>query len=438
MLAPAEHAAPSSRRLLRPGWPIYLVFVGYPLWWVLGLGGFVWPIVSVPMLLSLLRRKHVVAPKGIILWIGFVVWMMATATQLDSGGRAIGFVYRGALYLSATIVLIYVFNASRDVLPATKVIAVLALFWTYVGIGGWLGLLLPHVQFTSPMEAILPHSIVSNDFVKEMVHPGFADVQDILGYQTPRPSAPFIYTNDWGGNFALLIPFVILAWSSPIRRRFKFFLAGVAGVSIVPVLLSLNRGLWLSLGVGLFYAALRLAMRGRERPLIGIVALLAFAGVIVFLSPLHKVVDDRLATPHSNNRRVSLYEEAVRGALESPIFGFGAPRPSKWNPNAPSVGTQGAIWLVLFSHGFPGVIMFAGWFMYIFWTLGRSTEPLGFWVHVMLLILMIQWPVYGMIPMQIHIVMIGIALAMRERSQDSVLRLEPVPERLSLPSEARV
>ena len=434
MLAAVERPTGVSRRLLRPGWPIYLVFVGYPLWWVLGLGGFVWPIVSVPMLLSLLRRKNVVAPKGVILWFGFVVWMLFTATQLDSTGRAIGFIYRGALYLSATIVLIYVFNASRDVLPATKIIGILALFWTYVVIGGWLGLMLPNVEFTSPMEKILPHSIVSNDFVKEMVHPGFAEIQDILGYPTPRPSAPFIYTNDWGGNFALLVPFVILAWSSPIKKRFKMFLGGVAGLSIVPVLLSLNRGLWLSLGVGLFYAAVRLAMRGRERPLIGVVGLLSFVAIMVFLSPLHSVVDDRLATPHSNNRRVSLYQEAALGAIESPIFGFGAPRPSKWNPNAPSVGTQGAIWLVLFSHGFPGVFLFAGWFIYIFWTLRKARDPLGFWVHVMLLILMVQWPVYGMIPMQIHIVMIGIALAMRERSKDSVKRYEPAPERLSLPS----
>jgi hypothetical protein len=69
--------------------------------------------------------------------------------------------------------------------------------------------------------------------------------------------------------------------------------------------------------------------------------------------------------------------------------------------------------------------------------LRKARDPLGFWVHVMLLILMVQWPVYGMIPMQIHIVMIGIALAMRERSKDSVKRFEPAPERLSIPSEVR-
>lgn len=432
MIGATDISVSTKRRLLRPGWPIYVVFVAFPLWWVLGMGGFIWPIVSVPMLLSLLRRKRVVAPKGFIVWIGFVVWMLATSSQLDSTGRAIGFVYRGALYLSATIVLLYVFNASRDVLPATKIISVLAIFWMYVVLGGFLGILLPNFSFTSPVEAVLPHSIVSNDFVKEMVHPGFAEIQDILGYPVPRPSAPFIYTNDWGGNYALLVPFVILAWSSPISKKFKFLLAGVAGASIIPLLISLNRGLWLSAGVGMLYAAVRLAMRGRERPLIGLVGLLTFVGVMVFLTPLHQIVGDRLATPHSNNRRVSLYQEAVEGALESPVFGYGAPRPSKWNPNAPSVGTQGAIWLVLFSHGFPGMVMFAGWFMYCFWSLRRSTDAIGFWVHVMILILMVQWPVYGMIPMQIHIVMIGIAIATRERTQRLPAPVELVEEQGSL------
>jgi hypothetical protein len=412
----AEVAPSARRRLLRPGWPLYVVFLGYPIWWLMGLGGFLWPIIAVPMLLSLLRRGKVTAPKGFLLWLGFVVWALATATQLDSLGRAIGFGYRTVLYVSATIVLLYVFNASRDVLDSRKVISVMAVFWVYVVIGGYLGLLLPYFSFTSPMEKLLPGFIVSNDFVKEMVHPAFAQVQDILGYDTPRPSAPFVYTNDWGGNFALLVPIVIMAWNSAISRRFKTFLAIVAGLSVIPFALSLNRGLWLSFGVGITYAAIRLALRGRGRALVTLLAILAVAGGIIMLTPIKGVITDRLETPHSNNRRVSLYEEALRGVAESPLFGYGAPRPSKWNPNAPSVGTQGSIWLVLFSHGFLGAALFAGWFIACFWRLRRSRDPIGFWCHVMLLILMVQWPVYGIIPMQLHIVMITIALAFRERA----------------------
>jgi O-antigen ligase len=361
---------------------------------MLGMGGFVWPMVAALMLLSLLRREHVVAPKGFLVWVGFVAWMFATATQLDSIGRAIGFSYRAAIYLSATIVLLYVFNASHDVLPTEKVVRVLAIFWMIVVVGGYLGLLFPFFSFRSPVEAALPGFVVSNDFVREMVHPAFAQVQEFLGYPTPRPSAPFVYTNDWGGNFALLVPFVMIAWSSPISRRFKMLLMGFAVAAVVPLILSLNRGLWLSLSVGLVYAAVRMALRGRERPLIGILAVIVLITGAVFLTPLHGVITDRLATPHSNERRVSLYDEALRGVAESPLFGYGAPRPSKWNPNAPSVGTQGSIWLVLFSHGFLGAALFVGWWGYCFWTLRRASDPMGFWCHVLLVILMVQWPVW--------------------------------------------
>ena len=233
----------TQRRLLKPGWPLFVLFVGFPIWWALGLGGFIWPVMAFPMLLSLLRRNRIYAPPGMLLWVGFLVWMFATGVEIDSMGRALGFAYRGLVYLSATILLLYVFNSSRDVLQTRKVIWALSIFWIYVVIGGFLGLLLPNFSFTSPVEAALPHSILNNDFVKEMVHPAFAQVQDFLGFPTPRPSAPFVYTNDWGGAFALLVPFVILAWQTGLRRRFKLVLACAAAASIIPVVFSMNRGL---------------------------------------------------------------------------------------------------------------------------------------------------------------------------------------------------
>lgn len=406
----------TQRRLLKPGWPLFVLFVGFPIWWALGLGGFIWPVMAFPMLLSLLRRNRIYAPPGMLLWVGFLVWMFATGVEIDSMGRALGFAYRGLVYLSATILLLYVFNSSRDVLQTRKVIWALSIFWIYVVIGGFLGLLLPNFSFTSPVEAALPHAILNNDFVKEMVHPAFAQVQDFLGFPTPRPSAPFVYTNDWGGAFALLVPFVILAWQTGLRRRFKLVLACAAAASIIPVVFSMNRGLWLSLGVGLVYAALRLSLKGSERAFIAFVSVVILVAGALFLTPLGATLSERLSTPHSNNRRVSLYEEAVRGAAESPLFGFGAPRPSKWNPNAPSVGTQGQIWLVLFSNGYPGMLLFVAWFLATLWWFRSVGDPVGFWIHVMLVIMFLQLAVYGLLPVQIHIVMLGIALAWRERN----------------------
>jgi hypothetical protein len=68
---------------------------------------------------------------------------------------------------------------------------------------------------------------------------------------------------------------------------------------------------------------------------------------------------------------------------------------------------------VLYSHGWPGALLFVGWFAWLFWKT-RATEPsMAFAVHVVVLIAVVQMPFYGMLPAQLHILMIGAALALR-------------------------
>jgi hypothetical protein len=131
------------------------------------------------------------------------------------------------------------------------------------------------------------------------------------------------------------------------------------------------------------------------------------------------VVSDRLATPHSNVTRGSLYVEAAENVLDSPLLGFGAPRPSERNPNSPPVGTHGQFWLVLYSHGIPGMVLFVGWLVYAFWQTQRRRSTLHLWMSVVLLIALIQLPYYGMLPVPIHLVMVAAALSWREALAES-------------------
>ena len=411
-----DEVAVERRPLLRPSWPLVALFVAFPVWWALGLGAFIWPIVAAPMALSLAMRGRALAPRGFGLWILFLLWMLVTATQLDEPQRWVVFGYRLAIYGSATVLFLYIYNAPRETLPVRVIVAIVTAFWAFAVLFGLLALIAPEASFTSPAELLLPGGVVGNSFVYELVHPELAQVQGFLGYEVARPKAPFVYTNEWGANIALLTPFALVTWKLASTSIARLMVGGLLALSVIPIVVSLNRGLWLSLSIGLTYAAIRFSLRGRVAALRLLVAGALIGAVLVAATPLRELVADRLATPHSNEGRLSLYAEAAESVLDSPLLGYGSPRPSERDPNLPRVGTHGQLWLVLFSHGIPAGILFVAWFAFAFWRSRRETSDLVSWMHVVLLITLVQMAYYGMVPVPIHIAMLAAAIAWRELS----------------------
>ena len=397
-----------------PRWPLLALYAGFPLWWLLGLGALIWPLLAVPMLGALVIRGRVRVPSGFGIWFGFLVWMLASGIQLDSGVRVAGWGYRAALYLSATVVFLYVYNSSRERLPARTLTLLLTGFWLFVVLGGYLGLLLPHGSFATPLEHLMSPELLANGFVHDLVHPAFAQTAGANLGVAPRPQAPFTYTNEWGANFALLVPMVFAAMSQTRSAGGRLLIGALVPIGLVPAGLSLNRGLFLSLGAGLVYAALRYALRGRVKALIGVTVVMSVAGAVFAVLPVRQLLDERIANSATNQTRVTLYGEVLHRVEQSPLLGYGAPRPAEDNPGAPSAGTQGQLWMVLFSHGFPGAALFVGWYLWAVWRTRKARTPVGFWAHVTVFIGLIQLPYYGALPSQLHTIMLATALALRE------------------------
>jgi hypothetical protein len=393
---------------------VYGLFLGFPLWWVLGISAFVWPLFAIPMALWLVRQPAVRVPRGFAIWAAFLFWMTWSALRLSDSDTLIHFSYRASLYGAATIVLLYLFNMSRASLPASRVVVVLSVFWMFVVLGGFLGVVLPNASFTSPFERVVPARWANNEFVHDLVHPTFAQIQDVLGYDAPRPKAPFTYATNWGAAFGLLTPFVLLGWRMARTDRWRLLTAAVFVAALVPVVSSLDRGLWLSLGIGLVYAAIRFALAGRGRALRSVVVTIVAVLGIVYVTPLRGIVEERFAHPHSNNRRISLYQESVDLALRSPVLGYGSPQESTLGPNAPPVGTQGQFWQVLVSHGIPGAALFVAWFAFSFWRTRRARTDLELWCHTVVLVALVQAPFYDWLGAPLVVVMIAIALAARD------------------------
>jgi hypothetical protein len=416
----------SSRRASKTarlpfGWPVYALFGGFPLWWALGLGELIWPILAVPMLLKLLTMSRVRLPRGFGWYALFMIWMLFSAMELNGPDRLIGFAYRFLLYAATVVILLFVYNAPKRLLSNSSLVKTMVAFWLATVAGGLAGLIVPELEFKTLAEALMPARLLANDFIYTMVHPSVAQVQTFLGYPVPRPKAPFVYTNDWGGTYALLVPFLIAGYGL-IKTFWKRTIIKVLAVlSLLPVVFSLNRTLWLCLVITGVYGSFRLAARGKKSGLQGIVAVCLLFFFILNFGPTKSLIDDRVSTPHSNQGRTTLYKEAINSVSDSPLLGFGAPRPSVRNPNLPSVGTQGQFWLVLYSHGIPGALFFTGFLVYALGRGRRAKSDIGLWCHVCVLVAVVQMPFYGLLAAQLHVIMVAIALVERDR-------VEPDPE----------
>lgn len=415
-------AVPPRRFQLRPGWPVLAILVLFPLWYVLGLGAFIWIIMAVPIFVHLVLAKTWRVPRGFIIWLFFLIWVALSAIQISHSTNWLTYAYRAASYLAATLAFIYLVNTDEKALPTRRIINALTVFWIVIVIGGYLAMAAPHFSFSTPTQKILGH-LGSNKLLIALIHPTLAQAQALggvqaIGHAIARPAAPFAYTNWWGANFAFLVPFVILAIRQARTRLVRVSLAGMLLVSLVPFVYSINRGAWLSLIVGGLYVWVRFAARRRGRAALGGLALLAVIAVAVFATPLGGVVQARIGHEGSASLRLSLIQQSGQNALGSPLVGYGVPLPPPVSQySLPNVGTQGQLWLVLVSVGIPGTVFFLLWLLYVFWSSRSADDPVSFTVHVAILITLPQLPFYGWMPTEMFLIMVAAALVWRNRDQ---------------------
>lgn len=395
-----------------PAWPVGLLFVGYPVWWALG---FAWLAVvgtAVVMAVLLIQHGRVELPRGFAIWAVFLVFSTAAAIEVNDVLRLVGFAVRAANYIGATVVLLYAYNA-RSRLTVEKVLASIAWFFATVAVGGWLGVLFPHGSLSTIGEKILPSVIRNNSYVSVLVHPPFAEFQQPYGSPIAfaRPSAPFPYTNSWGCNMALLLPLLVAGIVLAGRGRRRVLYLALIALAVVPAAETLNRGMFLAIGVALIYVAVLYGLRGRVGALISVLTIGVTGYAVALATGVAASLDARLQYSQSNAGRQEIYHESWVGALHSPIFGNGAPRPS--DVLDISVGTQGQVWNVMFSFGFPALICFVGFFVYLAATTVLVPGRTGPWINVTLAVTVLTSFYYGYDGPQLSVAMLAAALALR-------------------------
>ena len=402
-----------------PRWPLLAMLAGAPAWWVLGLSPFIPAIVAFVMLVLLLRVPRVRLVPGVLALVLFALWCPASLVMLDSPLRAIGFGVRWSGIVAAMLVLIYLTNSDPRRLRDLHVLSALAVLWAFVVIGGYLGLFWPEGRLTTPMAQILPSAVLNNEFVRDLVMPKFAEVQRPWGAAEPfnRPAAPFPYTNGWGCAVALLTPVVLSLRervAAPWRRH--LLTAGLLA-SAVPAAATANRGMLLVLGVSIaWYIAVQLR-RGQQRAAGRALGLSLAATAVAAAGGVFSLIAERQAVSDTTTGRASVYLATLEQVQRSPILGFGAPRPSQEIGIA--LGTQGAIWMYLFSYGVIGALLFLAFLVGVL-VLTRGTPGLpdqDAWLRAVLAGALVACWFYGFDGTHLSIIVIVAGLLLRSRAQ---------------------
>lgn len=458
VMAPARAGAGgwTATKLRDPVFPITLLFAWYPIWWILGVQQFIALVILIPMIINLAKKPTIKFPPGFILWALFLMWTLSgpAVLQIHAPGtvdensmtRYATWAFRYGWYLVGTVALVYIGNNKKYI--DTKTISrILGAFFVTVTIGGVVGTFFPHIEFQSLLEILLPGRISNQPFINSLIHPRLAQIQDILGNPAPRPSAPFTYTNDWGMAYALLLPFFIRGWLSREARFRRWIGVPVLALSIIPVVYSANRGLWIALTIMAIFTVGRALMRGRLLTFAGTIAILCVAMVALTASPLGSIIETRIeGGAHNSNQgrtnRALLTIESV--AAKSPLVGYGNTRDVQGNFNSiaggasslcphcspPPLGTQGQLWLVLFSQGIIGLLLFLGFFAFTLVYYFRSRTP---WSGVGICVLLANFvtiAVYDSLGIGSTIAFVAVAALWRDsvrRTGDTQVKLAPDP-----------
>lgn len=416
-----EVPAPTPRRrTLRPNratWPLWAITAGMPLAFLVGVHGVVWPIAAIVLSLRVLLHGKTRFPWSTVPLVLFVCWIPLSFSVLSLDALPI-FAYRFSLFLGCLAAVVWVTNISDEQLPTSRIVDWLAALWITTIAFGYLAQVLPHVDMGSPFSIALG-PIGRIDFISRISDWHLADNQDFLERAFSRPAAPWAAANSWGAAVGILTPFFIRSWLIDVNAKRRRLGLVLLAASVVPIITSANRGLWIGLIVGMAYFTARKALRGRFGALAVLFGAVAVVGILLVVTPAGSLVQDRLGgSGDSNQARSELYTDAWKGAVDSPLVGNGVPRATNYYDNSPPVGTHGLLWYLMFIHGFVGLGLFLGWLGIETFLSGMVRTPLGWWAHLSIVIGVIEVPYYGLLP---HVIILGLAVGISHRES----RLQP-------------
>jgi hypothetical protein len=224
-----------------------------------------------------------------------------------------------------------------------------------------------------------------------------------------------------------MVWFCIYLWEPKVVRN-HLRLALVLAVALVPIVYSLNRGLWFGVLLSLVFVLFRLAKHGDVRATLIASSTMTVGAVLFLATPLNHVVQQRASHGKSNSIRAFVDSQSFKGAVESPLIGWGDSRkvigssqsiavgPSPDCPlcGAVNLGSTGEIWVVMFDQGLVGAAIYLGFFVAVWWRLRPNPSLIAAGGRLVCILSIAYSFVYNNLPTGLVLTMLSIGIAARE------------------------
>jgi polysaccharide biosynthesis protein PslJ len=407
-----DRGAWTVRTARLPRWPLTAMFGLMPLWWALGVWYFVWPFFGVLLFALMATRGRVRLPTGTALWLVFLGIIAISAIRLERVTALYTFTLRFGWLVTALLVGIYVYNLARDGVPWSRIANPLAVYWLATVALGWLGVLAPRLSVPSPFLLVLPDGLANTRFIQDIARLDATEFNPLSANPIYRPAAPYPYTNNWGTAYAFLVPFVLAYLASVRGGKMRIALLVSLPLSVVPAFLTLNRGMFVGLGVGLLYLLVRELARGRVRLMLPVGALVLVAWLFTLFIPVAELITRRTSTTDTTSDRFDLYAQTWAAVMHSPLLGFGQPATVDTTHAAEPLGTQGMTWQLLYSHGILATICLYVLFAVIARRMAAAVTPAGRWLSMLPVIAVVITPFYAYIDPNMSVLFCAIGLGL--------------------------
>lgn len=354
-----------------------------PLWWILGVEQFIWPLAFSLILVKVgARNRWRLRIPSTARWIGLflVVQLISSAFIVDTF-RWLTFARTfGANVAMFELVLIVSTQVRRwsEIRFLLSCLGVTMLICALIGLSDVIGVWRSSIP--SVLGSILPTWIYETSYGGQIANRSLGAPCSFGGFVYHRINSLFMFSTMYGAAIAVTLPICFYLYECARSRAERILWLAAVVLNVTSLLFTTARVAALSCVIG---AICFLWRDSGFRILVNRVAwstmfLTSIVALIWIMSGSgdslqNFVVDSTESLLHARGQSAShrwhVYQETIRGWSDSPIFGWGTERDV---PNSPYPAGSHSYYLgILYKHGLLGLLVFFG----IWASLWRKSRP---------------------------------------------------------------